>query len=63
MRFVHPSSPSRSFQWSYVDDICWVPIDHILCKIDILITSPGRYYSILEHDRKLTEEQFLPVEQ
>ena len=63
VRFKHPSNPSRSFQWSHVDDICWVPNDHILCKIDISITSSGRFYSILEHGRKLTEEQFLSVKQ
>ena len=61
MKFMHQSSPSRSFQLSHVDDICWVPNDHILCKIDILITSPGRFYSTLEHGRKVTEEQFLSV--
>ena len=61
VKFMHPSHPSRSFQWPHVDDICWVPHDHILCKIDISITSSGRFYSILEHERKLTEEQFLSV--
>ena len=55
VKFMHPSSPSRSFQWPHVDDICWVPNDYILCKIDIPITSSGRFYSILEHDRKVTE--------
>ena len=39
--FMHPSSPSRSFQWPHVDDICWVPNDHILWKIDIPITLSG----------------------
>ena len=63
VKFMHPSSPSRSFQWSYVDDICWVPNNHILCKINIPITSSGRVYSILELDRKLTEEQFLSLKQ
>ena len=62
VKFMYPSGPSRSFQWPHVDDICWVPNDHILCKIDIPITS-GRFYSILEHDRKVTEEQFLYVKQ
>ena len=63
VKFMHPSGPSRSFQWPHVDDICWVPNDHILCKIHIPITSSGRFYSILEHDRKLTKEQFLAVKQ
>ena len=63
VKFIHPSGSSRSFQWPHVNDICWVLNDHILCKIDIPITSSGRFYSILDHDRKLTEEQFLPVKQ
>ena len=63
VKFMHPSNSNRSFQWPHVDDICWIPDDHILCKIDIPITSSGRFYSILEHDRKVTEEQFLSVKQ
>ena len=63
VKFIHPSGPSRSFQWPHVDDICWVPNGHILCKIDIPTTSSGRFCSILEHDRKVTEEQFLSVKQ
>ena len=63
MKFMHPSGPSRTFQWPHVDDICWDPNDHILCKIDIPITSSGRFYNILEHERKLTEEQSLSVKQ
>ena len=63
VKFMHPSGSSKSFQWPHTDDICWVPNDHILCKTDIPITSLGRFYSILEHDRKLTGEQFLSVKQ
>ena len=49
VNFMHLSSPSRSFQWPHV--ICWAPNDHILCKIDIFITSSGRFDNILEHGR------------
>ena len=42
VKFMYLSDPSKSFQWPHVDDICWVPNDHILCKTDILITSSGR---------------------
>ena len=63
VKFMHSSGPSRSFQWPHVDDICWILNYHILCKIDIPITSLGRFYGILEHERKLTEEQFLFVKQ
>ena len=63
VKFMHPSGPSRSFQWLHVNDFCWVPNDDILYKTDIPITSSGRLCSILEHDRKLIEEQFLSVKQ
>ena len=38
VKFMHPSGPSRSFQWPHVDDICQVN-NRILCKIDTRITS------------------------
>ena len=63
VKFMQPSVPSRSFQWPHVDDICWAPNDHILCKIDIPITSFGIFFSILVHDRKFIEEQVLFVKQ
>ena len=49
VKFMHSSGPSRSFQLPHVDDICWV-----LWKTNISITSSGRFYGILEHDRNLT---------
>ena len=61
VNFMHPSCRSRSFQWPHADGICWVPDEHILCKIDVPITSSGRFYSILKQDRKLTEEKFLSI--
>ena len=38
VNLMHLSGLSGSLQWSHVDHICWVPIDHILCKIGIPIT-------------------------
>ena len=38
VKFMLLSGLGRSFQW-LSDDICWVPNDHISCKIDIPITS------------------------
>ena len=40
--FMHPHGPSRSFHWPRVDDICWVPITHLLCAIDAPTTITGR---------------------
>ena len=47
VKFMHPYGLSRSFQWPHVDDICLVSNDHNLSKIDIPITSSGKFYSIL----------------
>ena len=63
VKFMHPHGPSRSFKWPHTDDICWVPNEHMLFKIEIPTTSSGRSYNISENDRKLTEQQFLSVNQ
>ena len=36
VKFMHPQGPARSFHWPDWDDICWVPMVHILDKIDAL---------------------------
>ena len=61
IKFMHPPGPSRSFQWPNIDDICWVPNEHILYKIDIPTTSSGRSYNIKQEDRKQTEKLFLLI--
>ena len=42
-KFMHPHSPGRSFHWPERDDI-WVPMVHILDKINVPSTTPGRQY-------------------
>ena len=36
INFLHPCGPSNYFYWPSREDICWVPMSHILCKIDPL---------------------------
>ena len=42
IKFIHPHGPSLSFVRCSFKDICWVPNNHILCKIDNLTTKTGR---------------------
>ena len=47
---MHPHGPSPSFVWPSFEDICWVPNNHILCKIDSPPTKTGRSYVVSEAD-------------
>ena len=33
INFLHPHGPSKYFHWPSHEDICWVPLSHVLCKI------------------------------
>jgi len=48
--FMHPNGPSSSFRWPEKRDICWVPIQHVLCRIEApcLVTNRGQYQMTLE---------------
>jgi len=59
INFMHPHGPSRSFYWPLVDDICWVPITHILCGVEVPSTATGRQYNIREKDNKRVEKLML----
>ena len=56
---MHPHGPSRSFYWPRVDDICWVPITHILCGVEIPSTATGRQYNLREKDNERVEKLML----
>jgi len=63
VKFMHPPGPSRSFKLPNIDDVCWVPNEHMLCKIGIPNTTSGRTYTIATNDRELTEERFQSTKQ
>ena len=44
--FMHPHGPSKSFSWPTREDICWVPLPHIIKIIDAPVTSTGRKYKL-----------------
>ena len=50
IKFMHPHGPSPSFVWPSFEDICWVPNNEILCKIDSPSTKTGRSYVVSETD-------------
>jgi len=59
INFMHPHGPSQSFHWPQVDDMCWVPITHLLCSVDTPTTITGRQYSITQAEVKKVEELML----
>ena len=45
IKFMYPHGPSPSFTWPFVEDVCWVPRNRILCKIDTPATVSGGLYT------------------
>ena len=41
---------SKSFHWPSIEDRCYVPDTHILCRIEAPTTTTGRQYYITEAD-------------
>ena len=58
VRFMHPHGPSRVFHWPSRNDICFVPVDKILCLIDSPVTSTGRSYKTTEKDYDIIAKGF-----
>ena len=52
VRFMHPNGPARSFTWPRKEDICWVPLCHVLKQVDAPVTSTGRRYSVPDDTQK-----------
>lgn len=50
VHFMHPHGPSRSFFWPTRIDSCWVPMQNVLCKVDIPLTVSGRTYTLKDTD-------------
>ena len=45
VKFMHPHGPAMSFRWPIRDDLCWVPIPHVLCTVSPPSTgTSGRMY-------------------
>ena len=50
VKFMHPHGPSRTFKWPAREDLCWVPFDKFMCKVDAPNTMTGRMYQISDGD-------------
>ena len=33
IKFLHPKGPAVQFFWPTRDDICWIPISNVICKL------------------------------
>lgn len=55
--FMHPHGPRKSFAWPKKDDVCYVPLPHILAIIDAPVTTTGRRYTVPEDIQKSSTEQ------
>ena len=50
IKFMHPHGPTKSFHWPHRDDICFVPLNEVLCILEALETTSGRMYSLKDKD-------------
>ena len=50
IKFMYPNGPSLSFVLPSFKDICCIPNNHILCKIDSPTMKTGRSYVVSEAD-------------
>jgi len=58
IKFMHPNGPARSFLWPASDDTCLVPACHILCTIEVPVTTTGRQYKLNENDTEKISKEF-----
>lgn len=55
--FMHPHGPNKSFSWPRKDDVCWVPLSHVLDIINAPVTTTGRRYTVpQETQNRCTDE-------
>ena len=63
INFLHPHGPYKYFCWPLHEDLCWVPLSHVLCKIKqpqlvsavAAIRTTSLKYVILDSNRNLIE--------
>ena len=49
--FMHPHGPAKFFRWPAREDVCWVPLQSILCLLKVPMTSNGRQYHLDSQDK------------
>ena len=51
VKFMHPKAPAKKFFWPDCEDVCWIPLNHMICRVKPLSSgSTARYYSFDEAD-------------
>lgn len=63
IKFLHPQGPSPSFYWPKREDICPVPIPHLLAVIDPPATSTGRVYQFPTDCMKMIQERMSQIKE
>lgn len=58
INFMHPHGPSKNFKWPRREDICWVPLAHIIKVIDAPSTTTGRQYQLKPKEEKELQDLF-----
>lgn len=49
--FMHPHGPARSFHWPQREDVCFVPLQCVLCLVNPPSTPNGRQYYLDKNDQ------------
>ena len=51
VKFVHPKAPAKKFFWPDHEDVCWIPLNHMICRVKSPSSgSTAQYYSFDEAD-------------
>ena len=60
VKFMHPCGPTKYFIWPAIDDLTWVPKDHILQSITAptCISQRGNKYTITDADNAIVTKNF-----
>ena len=49
VKLMHPKAPAKMFFWPDHEDICWIPLNHMICRVKPPSSgSTARYYSFDE---------------
>ena len=33
VKFMHPKAPAKKFFWPDHEDVCWIPMNHMICRL------------------------------
>lgn len=61
VQFMHPHGPAKTFFWPRREDVCCVPLCHVMCKITVPTTATGRRYNLDTQDLDVIRTRFLKM--